>query len=141
MRAPPNNPATNLTLAQVHDHFTQWRQTKSKGGKIPKHLWQEVFSLSGRYRHSNILRTLGISTAQHRQMKARLMNEFDKPPSTDFVDVTPMVSHAKSVSQPLVTPPRQITIDYQRYDGAVLSVKGLSLTELHHLVTDFYGRS
>lgn len=142
MRSSSKNSASVLTLEQVKAHFSQWRQTKTKGEKIPKHLWQEVFVLSGRYRHSRILSTLGLSTAQHRRMKATLISGADKPPSTDFVEVTPMVISAKSVSQsqPLVTQPQALTIDYQRSDGAILSLKGLGLTDVHQLVTDFYGR-
>lgn len=143
MQPAPNHSASMLTLEQVKDHFSHWRQTKIKGGKIPKHLWQEVFSLSGRYRHSKILSTLGLSTAQYRQMKAKLIGTDDKSPNTDFVEITPMVNNAKSLSQrqPLVTQSQSLIIDYQRSDGALLSVKGLSLGDVHQLVADFYGRS
>lgn len=37
-----------LTLDEVKNHFDTWRLTRTKQGKIPKYLWDEVKTLVGR---------------------------------------------------------------------------------------------
>jgi hypothetical protein len=54
---------STLSLESVAEHFEQWRSSKKKGERIPEHLWCEALELLGRYRISQVVRTLRLSGA------------------------------------------------------------------------------
>jgi hypothetical protein len=54
---------STLSLELVAEHFEQWRGSKKKGERIPEHLWGEALELLGRYRISQVVRTLRLSGA------------------------------------------------------------------------------
>lgn len=70
------------TLSSVKEAFTRWRSTRSKQGKIPGHLWEQVKGLLDDYSLAKICTALSIS---HAQIKENLRPKDDA--DIQFVEV------------------------------------------------------
>lgn len=86
-----------MTLKELSDKFDHWRANKkSKGERIPQHLWNELFALEAQgCSIHHICKTLSLSGTQvTRQRAYHTKNGVEQ--STHFIDITSKMLPASS---------------------------------------------
>jgi len=109
----------HLTLEEVSQAFTDWRQTRTKRTKIPNHLIQQITHLK-KYPRFKIMQALKLN---HRTLKEIL----ETPKSIDFINLS-------IIPDPKVTATVACTLS--RVDGAVLKIE-LAQTQLQDFIRIF----
>jgi hypothetical protein len=123
----------HLTLDSVKQAFDHWRNNRGHTKKTPLSLCQQVAQLIPHYRQRQILKTLGINHAQlGRYLDATTQRSTDAHP----VEITPPPQPPSSFVKAFLPPAADQTyqVEWQRPDGALLTIKNLDSTGLSMLI-------
>lgn len=126
--------STILTLNDVKDHFDHWRATRTKRGKIPACLWDEVKTLIGRYPTSQIAQTLHVNAYQ---ISSGVNNKIDftfVPARVTNSATTPAKS---SLSISGVDDKDTCTFEIRRQSGCVLKITEFPVGSLAVIINQF----
>lgn len=127
MTAKKQTPFRTRTLEEVKHSFDNWRSTRSKLGKIPETLWQQVLGLSSHYSNTVICKTLGVNNSQLSQHvpthKPKLAQE-----QSQFVQIP---------IQPNYVGASGMTATIIGNDGARLELKDLNEQAFNQLIQIF----
>ena len=116
------------TLESVRVHLTQWRNTRSKGSRIPKSLWQDIKSLTTAQNYVGIASVLNISPQRLRKEADFMPSEKSPEPKAPFPFVeVPHIGFAEDPFEQRKEPPPQGTgvIEMTRANGTHVTVSGL----------------
>lgn len=129
----PKQLQSTLSIDEVKQRFSDWRNMRSKHSRIPDELWGNVIELIGHYSLDEISSSLNIST---RQIQARLDIYAN---TVTFVEAQ---SKSALVKQPLISPDMQsgtCLIEVHRADGVKLVIHDLPMKALSAIVTQLIG--
>ena len=124
--------STAPSLKEVSNQLEQWRTTRSKQGKIPEVLWQQILALLNHYSIGRLTNVLRISSGQIKNkmqqasISAKVNSKQDK-----FLSITIPGSVSKK------EPQSSSKVEIRRPDGAVLVIEQLDLTIFTHVLTQF----
>jgi hypothetical protein len=132
---------TALTLEAVRSDFDEWRNTRTKIGKIPEPLWNKALQLLEYYPISIVTKALHLSGGQvanrrkqHQHKQSISSNHLS---ATKFVEIDPTtfeMPYTKCNNQTGNLPGR---LEMRRADGTVLSVEQLPTTAIMQILSDF----
>lgn len=119
-------------LKSVKESFKHWRTTRTKQGKIPDYLWEQVKGLLGDYSLAKICTALNISQTQ---IKEKLMPK-------DGIDI-----QFVEVKEPLPTlalqsqndPSDTCAVELHRPCGSIFKVTAMPLVLVSQIIVDFMG--
>lgn len=133
----PLSPANPVTLESVKANLAQWRQTRTKGKRIPKHLWDDLATLAKQLDCRHIAAELRINPNRLQEVVEKQSRKAAPLPTHDFVEF-PLASF------PILPPSHQTntqgTLEFTRADGTILKASGLAHGHLRSLVKDFLGQ-
>lgn len=136
---PSSNP---LTLEAVKVQLDHWRETRVKGDRMPKYLWNALAGLTKQYSCSQIASELKINPYRLRDKMAKQSKQASLS-ATEFVEVslTPF-ANPLSAEQKTFYPHSHMqgTLEVTRPDGAALKASGLNHDHLCSLVKNFLGQ-
>jgi len=124
--------STVPSLKEVSNQLEQWRATRSKQGKIPEVLWQQILALLNHYSIGRLTNVLRISSGQIKNkmqqasISAKVNSKQDK-----FLSITIPGSISKK------EPQSSSKVEIRRPDGAVLVIEQLESTTFTHVLTQF----
>lgn len=138
---------TPLTLESVKIQFDQWRSTRTRGSKTPKHLWEAAQSLTKMHAYEQIASTLNINPHRLRSKLEKQSHQSSALLKTDFVEI-PLSPLAPSFPHPPSPGPKNFnldgyaraTLELTRQDGLALKASGLNHNDLFSLVKSFLGQ-
>lgn len=122
-----------LTLNEVKNRFSQWKETRKKHSRIPEALWDDVKWLIGRYPLSEVSHVLGI---RPKTIETRLGSSAN----LTFVEAR-LASSQSSKDLPLEVqfPIKKevYSIELHRPCGGVLKINELPASLLTNIVSQF----
>ena len=135
------------TLESVQQAFNDWRNNRGLSKKIPEHLWKQVLQILPHYRQKTILSTLRLN---HYQLRKNLDSiPSYQPLSKDLGNKQHPLTDVSTSTSPFVkaifpepashSPGYQI--EWQRQDGAKLTISQLDAAGLHVLIQCWEGVS
>lgn len=126
-----------ITLESIKGQLDHWRQTRTKGNRVPKHLWDDAVTLAKHLDYKQIATELRISPHRLRQKIESQTLQTPSLSTPDFVEFPlssfPILPHSQQSQT-------QGTLEFTRPDGTTLKASGLAHGHLHSLVKDFLGR-
>lgn len=82
----------DITLAQVQKQFTQWRQHRSPGRRIPPKLWEAAVTLAERVPASKVAKALRLSYTDLRKHIDHQKNREQASLSVPFLELPGPIS-------------------------------------------------
>ena len=124
------------TLEQIHKKLDDWRNSRTKKGRIPDNLWDEILKLLDNYPIGQICHLLRISSSQIKNKQKEQKAEFkDTKSSEQFAEIT--LSEPTNFIPTVIAPSR---IEIKRTDGASLIIEQLNEEAISRLLTKFIGK-
>ncbi len=133
---PFSSPNPPVTLESVKANLNHWRQTRKKGNKIPKHLWDDLLILTRQLGYRQVAAELRINPHRLRQKMESQTPQAPSLSTPDFVEFPLSSFPILPFSEQAQT---QGTLEFTRPDGTTLKALGLSHGHLRSLVKDFLG--
>ena len=118
-----------LDLNQVQQNFSRWRETRTKKGPIPKHLWDQAIVLTKTHSIGQVGKALSLNvTSLRKRASVSAQHQRKKVPSVDgeapvdIVKLAPIHLHSKAPqATPTAVPPRPSLV------AELSSIGGLSV--------------
>lgn len=123
------------TLESVQQAFNHWRSHRGQDKTIPEYLWKQVSQILPHYRQQKILSTLRLNHYQlrkHLDSIPRYQPLLKKVADTHQQPVTPTSPFIKTMLP--ATLPQGYQVEWQRADGAKLTISQLDATGLNLLM-------
>jgi hypothetical protein len=140
-----NSPPLSLTLDDVKAQLDQWRQTRIKGQRIPKHLWQAITDLTKHHSYRQIASHLKINSYSLKIKLQGLYQPVSEPEKNKpgFVEiplfsVAPEFPNAQSLEHKFL-PHQESALEFTRPDGMYLKASGLNHEALCSMIKSFLG--
>jgi hypothetical protein len=135
--------SNSLTLEAVKVQFDHWRETRVKGNKIPKYLWDALINLTNQYSYKQIASELKINPYRLRSKIEKQSQQVPSLEKPDFVEIPLFSFPNSSPLEPRTFCPHsyaQGTIEFTRPDGTILKASGLNNDHMCSLIKSFLGQ-
>jgi hypothetical protein len=127
---PSQSQATpSITLDTVVQAMDYWRANKKHPQEqIPDSIWQQIFSLLGKFPESTLRSVLGLTNTQFRRKLAETSSPTSNKPSTelpriDFCEVKEILSPPTPLYKPAKIPATNtLVVEFCRADGRLMKI-------------------
>lgn len=123
---------TGSTLCEVQARFTAWRQTRSRGRRIPEELWAAAIELTRAHSLNTIARALKLNHTELRKRSADSISQRvdHSSPSPDFI----------AIDLPCPDNPAECVLEMAHHNGNTMRMhfKGKVALDLQSLAESFW---